>query len=77
MPTFRIVWLLHNLSLDGKLCLRDDQNTALYISSLSPAIAGEHGKHHAMRAHKPQAVSDWLNPRSLGTMIKPSVALRV
>ena len=49
----------------------------LYISSLSPAIAGKHGKHHAMRAHKPQAVSDWLNPRSLGTMIKPSVALKI
>ena len=26
------------------------------------AIAGKHGKRHAMRAHKPQAVSDWLNP---------------
>ena len=32
------------------------------------AIAGEHGKHHAMHAHKQQAVSDWLNPQSLGTM---------
>ena len=28
MPTFRIVLLLRNLSLDGKLCLRDDKNTA-------------------------------------------------
>ena len=29
MPTFRIVWLLPNLSLvGGKLCLRDDKNTA-------------------------------------------------
>ena len=28
MPTFRIVWLLRNLSLGGKLCLRDDKNTA-------------------------------------------------
>ena len=28
MPTFRIVWLLHNLSLSGKLCVRDDKNTA-------------------------------------------------
>ena len=27
MPTFRIVWLLRNLSLGGKLCLRDDKNT--------------------------------------------------
>ena len=27
-PMFRIVWLLLNLSLGGKLCLRDDKNTA-------------------------------------------------
>ena len=27
MPTFRIIWLLRNLSLGGKLCLRDDKNT--------------------------------------------------
>ena len=38
------------------------------ISSPSLAIAGEHRKHHAMRTHKRQAVSDWLNPHSLGTM---------
>ena len=28
MTTFHIVWLLRNLSLGGKLCLRDDKNTA-------------------------------------------------
>ena len=30
IPTFRIVWLLRTciLSLSGKLCLRDDKNTA-------------------------------------------------
>ncbi len=28
MLTFRAVWLLHNLTLDGKLCLRDDKKTA-------------------------------------------------
>ena len=28
MPTFRIVWLLRNLSLGGTLCLRDDKHTA-------------------------------------------------
>ena len=28
MYTFRAVWLLHNLTLDGKLCLRDDKNVA-------------------------------------------------
>ena len=31
MPTFCIVWLLRNLSLDGKLCLRDDKNAAYTI----------------------------------------------
>ena len=25
---FREVWLLHNQTLDGKLCLRDDKNAA-------------------------------------------------
>ena len=33
----------------------------LYCSP-SLAIADEHGKRHAMHAHKPQAVSYWLNP---------------
>ncbi len=28
MKTFRAVWLLHNLALDGKLYLRDDKNAA-------------------------------------------------
>ena len=28
MPMLRIVWLLRNLSLGGKLCLSDDKNTA-------------------------------------------------
>ena len=28
----------------------------------------EPGKHHALRAHIPEAASDWLNPLSLGTM---------
>ena len=28
MPTFRIVWLLRNFSLGGKMGLRDDKNTA-------------------------------------------------
>ena len=28
MPTFPIVWLLRNLSLGGKLCVRDDTKTA-------------------------------------------------
>ncbi len=73
---FRTVWLLRNLSLDGELCLRDDKNGASIISSPSIAVAGEHGKRHAMPAHKPQAVSDWLNPHSLGT-ISTLVALQI
>ncbi len=32
---FRAVWLLHNLTLDGKLCLRDDKNAALFNSITS------------------------------------------
>ena len=39
-----------------------------YISSPYLAVGGKHGKRHAMRAYKRQAVSDWLNPNSLGTM---------
>ena len=31
-------------------------------------MAGEHGKRHARRAHQAEAVSEWLNPFSLGTM---------
>ena len=37
------------------------------ISSPSLAVVGEHEKRHAMAVQKPQAVSDWLNPHSLGT----------
>ena len=48
--------------------LRDDKNAAFFISSPSLAVAGEHGKRHARPAHKPKAVSDWLNQQSLGTM---------
>ena len=29
---------------------------------------GKHGKRHAIRTHKPQAVPDWLNPLSARTM---------
>ena len=44
------------------------KNAAFLLSSPSLAVAGKHGKRHAMCAHMPQAVSDWLNPQSLGTM---------
>ena len=40
----------------------------LCITSPSIAVADEHGKRHTTRAHMPEAVSDWLNPISLGTM---------
>ena len=39
------------------------------INLPSLAVAGKHGKRRAMRAHRAQAVSDWLNPHSLGTML--------
>ena len=65
MPTFRIVWLSRK-SLGRKL--RDDKKYCVCISSPSLAIAGEHRKRHATRAHRQEAVSDWLNPHSLGTM---------
>ena len=42
------------------MSIRDSKNVG---------FAGKHGKRHAMRAHMPQAVSDCLNPHSLGTMI--------
>ena len=54
---FHTFWLLRNFSLDDELCLRDVKNAA-FKSSPSLAIAGKHGKRHAMPAHKPQAVSD-------------------
>ena len=31
-------------------------------------MAGEPGKRHDVRGYQPEAVSDWLNPLSLGTM---------
>ena len=40
----------------------------IVISSQSLAVAGYHGKRHAMPMQKPQALSDWLNTHSLGTI---------
>ena len=45
-----ITWLLHNLTLDVKLCLRDGKNAA-FLTSPSLAMAGEPGKRHDVRAH--------------------------
>ena len=50
------------------MCLHDDKNYCLCISSPSLANAVDHGKRHAMRAHRQEAVSDWLNPHSVATM---------
>ena len=44
------------------------QEWCIFISASSLAVAGKHGRRHAMPAHKPQAVCDWLNPHSLGTI---------
>ena len=38
------------------------------ITSPSLVVVGEHGKRHTIGAHLPEAVSNWLNPLSLGTM---------
>ena len=45
------VWLLHNLTLDGKLCLRDDKKNCLCLTSPSLAMADEPGERHDVRAH--------------------------
>ena len=45
--------MVRNLTLDSKLCIRDEK--------ILP-------KRHDLRTHKQQAVSDWLNPLSLGIM---------
>ena len=39
----------------------------LYKFTIS-LVAMEPGKRHALRAHIPEAPTDWLNPLSLGTM---------
>ena len=38
------------------------------LPSPSLAMAGQPGKHPDVRAHQLEAVSDWLNSLSLGTM---------
>ena len=68
MKTLRRVWLLRNLTLDGKLCLRNDKKCCFSLTPPSLAMASEPGKRHDVRAHKPEVVSDWLNQLSLGTM---------
>ena len=62
MLTFHTVLLLRNLSLDGELFLSDRKNNWHLL------IESEPGKRQALRAHMPEAATDWLNPLSLGTM---------
>ena len=59
---FRGVWSLRNLTLDGKLCLRDDKKCWLCIISPSFAMEGQPEKRHNVRAQQQEAVSDWLTP---------------
>ena len=64
MLTFRGVWSLRNLTLDGKLCLGDDKKSGLCIISPSLAMEGQPEKRHNVRAQQEEAVSDWLNTLS-------------
>ena len=45
-----------------------DKKCLLCLTSPSLAMTGQSGKHYDVRAHYPEAVSDWLNPLSFGTM---------
>ena len=58
----RGVWSLRNLTLDGKLCLRDDKKCCHCIISPSLAMEGQPEKRHNVCAQQQEDVSDWLNP---------------
>ena len=64
MYTFRGVWSLRNLTLDGKLCIRDDKKCCLCITSPTLVQEGQPEKRHNVRAQQQEDVSDWLNPLS-------------
>ena len=53
------VWSLRNLTLDGKLCLRDDKKCCHCILSPSLAMEGQPEQRHNVRAQQQDAVSDW------------------
>ena len=55
-------WSLRNLTLDGKLCLRDDKKFCLCRISPSLAMEGQPEKRHNVRAQQQEVVSDWLTP---------------
>ena len=67
MYTFRTVWSLRNLSLDGE-CFCVLARMRYFKSLPSLIISGEPGKRHALRVHMPEPATDWLNPLSLGTV---------
>ena len=48
--------------------LRDSKNAAFVQVYKSLIVAMDPGKRHALRAHMPEAATDWFNPLSLGTM---------
>ena len=50
------------------MCLRDDKKCCLCITSPSLAMEDQPEKRHNVRAQQQDAVSDWLNPFSLGIM---------
>ena len=50
------------------MCLRDDKNAAFVLNSPSLAMTGQPEKRRNVRAQQQEAVSDWLNPFSLGIM---------
>ena len=54
--------------MENCACVMTKIKYCVFISSPSLVIACEPGKHHATRAHREEAVSDWLNPHSFGTM---------
>ena len=60
---FHGFWSLRDLTLDGKLCLRDDKKCCLCIISPSLAMEGQPEKRHNVRgAQQQEDVSDWLTP---------------
>ena len=61
-----LVVILRNLTLDGKLCLRDDKKCCLCIISPSLAKEDQPENRHNVRAQQKEAVSDWLNTFSEG-----------
>ena len=60
-PHVDVPWSLV-VTLDGKLCLRDDKKCCLCIISPSLAMEGQPEKRHNLRAQQQEVVSDWLTP---------------